>query len=357
MRTNKHDLLLKNYARTSHLSPRGRVDCCKSTMKRMHKVFFHGYKYVPTDYFVRVIASSYAEMQTILVESFYFLRHGNFAVVERGDGTFVCDDVYFQSLDPNRELLVLVIGKMMLLSIICGISPFCVYTCIDIDKTDGTVTETYVTPSQAKPSSNVASPTLKELVENSNFHISSLRISNVMGNVEMSSKEKPKSLHPCGRHALTDRHAPYNVSMPHNSLQFQLPHPTPHQLQDVPFIQYSTQYQPQASFCKCNHHICPKTLQHPVLSSQYHVSPAQIQIPPSQYVISSPYQHQVPIQSPSLKQIPLSQYQNTLSQPRIINHTIPQQQYYTHPLLPFFIVPPVHISAPSQYQYASIPAV
>ena len=84
-------------------------------MKRMHKVFFHGYKYVPTDYFVRVIASSYAEMQTILVESFYFLRHGNFAVVERGDGTFVCDDVYFQSLDPNRELLVLVIGKMMLL--------------------------------------------------------------------------------------------------------------------------------------------------------------------------------------------------------------------------------------------------
>ena len=60
---------------------------------------------------MHIVARTYEQMRTVLVKNFYFLRGGNFAVAERGDGTFVCDDGYYQSLSPQCELLVLVTGE------------------------------------------------------------------------------------------------------------------------------------------------------------------------------------------------------------------------------------------------------
>ena len=79
--------------------------------KHNHKVFFRGQQWVPKDYFVNVIADSYDRMCAILLENFYFLRYRKFSVVEREDGTYVCDDAYYQYLQPDCDLVVLVAGE------------------------------------------------------------------------------------------------------------------------------------------------------------------------------------------------------------------------------------------------------
>lgn len=54
----------------------------------------------------RVVASCYEEFRTLLIENFECLQRGNFVIMEREDGTVICDDEYFQFLRPETELLV-----------------------------------------------------------------------------------------------------------------------------------------------------------------------------------------------------------------------------------------------------------
>ena len=71
-------------------------------------VFFVGEASLPGDSYVNVRASSYGEMRAILMSSFQCLQRGNFVMAERQDGTLVCDDDYYQSLQSDTELVVLV---------------------------------------------------------------------------------------------------------------------------------------------------------------------------------------------------------------------------------------------------------
>ena len=71
-------------------------------------VFFLGEGTLPADSYLNVRAESYEEMRAILMSSFHGLRHGNFDLAERQDGTLVCDDDYFQTLHPDAELVVFV---------------------------------------------------------------------------------------------------------------------------------------------------------------------------------------------------------------------------------------------------------
>ena len=71
-------------------------------------VFFTGESTLPANSYLNVRAESYEEMRAILMSSFHGLRHGNFDLAERQDGTLVCDDDYFQTLQPDAELVVFV---------------------------------------------------------------------------------------------------------------------------------------------------------------------------------------------------------------------------------------------------------
>ena len=78
-------------------------------MEHKHRVFFQGYPLLSADYYVNVIAGTLKKFRAILANHFYFLRSGNFAVAERGDGTWVCDEAYYQSLSPSCDLLVVLV--------------------------------------------------------------------------------------------------------------------------------------------------------------------------------------------------------------------------------------------------------
>ena len=79
--------------------------------RKKHKVFFEGEPWIPRDYFVNIVADNYDNMRAILFQYFFFLRCKKFAVVVRGDGTYVGDDGYYRSLEPDCELVVLVSGE------------------------------------------------------------------------------------------------------------------------------------------------------------------------------------------------------------------------------------------------------
>lgn len=95
------------------LGPRGRSSWSDESgmAERKHKVFFKGQPWIPQDYFVNIAADSYEKMRAILSEYFVFLRHKQFAVVVRADGTYVGDDGYYRSLEPDCELVVLIAGE------------------------------------------------------------------------------------------------------------------------------------------------------------------------------------------------------------------------------------------------------
>ena len=80
-------------------------------MAHKHRVFFKGQSWIPQDYFVNIIADTYERMRAVLLENFYFLRYRKFAVAERTDGTYVCDDEYYKSLQPDCDLVVLITGE------------------------------------------------------------------------------------------------------------------------------------------------------------------------------------------------------------------------------------------------------
>lgn len=71
-----------------------------------HKVFIFGQKTPQAGH--NLVANSYEEMRAVLTENFECLRGGNFVLTEREDGTLVCDDSYYQLLQPNTELLVFI---------------------------------------------------------------------------------------------------------------------------------------------------------------------------------------------------------------------------------------------------------
>ena len=79
-------------------------------VQHRHKVFFCGQPGMPLDYFVFVVADNYERLCVVLAENYSFMRTGNYSVVDRADWTHVCDDSYYQSLQPDCELLILVPG-------------------------------------------------------------------------------------------------------------------------------------------------------------------------------------------------------------------------------------------------------
>jgi hypothetical protein len=137
-------------------------------------VFFVGEASLPGDSYVNVRASSYGEMRAILMSSFQCLQRGNFVMAERQDGTLVCDDDYYQSLQADTELVVLV------------------------DNAANHKTDNHRPAgrhgSENKDALMSNSSTLQSKLATSNHFTSNLQISNIIGNVPMGLHSYPPTV-------------------------------------------------------------------------------------------------------------------------------------------------------------------